>query len=150
MIGSSAALLAITRATAGEMIVLIGSVLILISAIGVIRFPDALTRMHALYKASTLGVSLALAGAALAMTRLDDVMSLAFAAALQAFTNPVAATLLTRATYYANEPAATRSKWLRRLRLAEDVEQTGDDEQQHHNGSDVRHDSGDPGDAPNG
>lgn len=145
------AIVATTRGTIGEVVILIGSVLILISAIGVIRFPDALTRMHALSKASTLGVSLALAGAALAMSRLDDVMSLTFAAGLQAFTNPVASTLLTRATYYANESAAlpTRTRWLRRLRFTEDVHHTSGHQQQHGDSSDVGDNRGDPGDPSN-
>jgi multicomponent Na+:H+ antiporter subunit G len=89
------------RHVIGEIALLIGSLLILVSAIGVLRFPDALTRMHALSKASTLGVSIALLGAAIARTSLNDITSLLFAAVLQAGTSPVAATLLMQATYYA-------------------------------------------------
>ena len=40
----------------GEAIALVGAVLILLGAIGVLRFPDVLSRMHALTKASTVGV----------------------------------------------------------------------------------------------
>jgi multicomponent Na+:H+ antiporter subunit G len=84
-----------------DVVVLAGALLILMSAIGVVRFSDVLARMHALSKASTLGVTIALLGAAVALPRLDDVMSLLLATALQTATNPVAATLLTQATYYA-------------------------------------------------
>jgi multicomponent Na+:H+ antiporter subunit G len=87
------------RTVVGEVALLAGSLLIVIAAIGVVRFPDPLTRIHALAKASTAGVSLALLGVALTMSRLNDVMSLLFATALQAVTNPVASTLLTRAIY---------------------------------------------------
>jgi multicomponent Na+:H+ antiporter subunit G len=91
----------ISRQIVGEVALLLGALLILVAAIGVVRFPDALTRMHALSKASTLGVSVALLGAALARSHIGDITSLLFATVLQAATNPVAATLLTQATYYA-------------------------------------------------
>ena len=90
-----------TRQLLGEIALLAGSLLILLAAIGVLRFPDALTRMHALSKASTLGVSIALLGAAVARTNINDVTSLLFATVLQAATNPVSSTLLMQATYYA-------------------------------------------------
>lgn len=90
-----------TRHLVGEIALLAGALLILLAAIGVLRFPDALTRMHALSKASTLGVSIALLGAAIARTDVNDVTSLIFATVLQAATNPVASTLLMQATYYA-------------------------------------------------
>jgi multicomponent Na+:H+ antiporter subunit G len=91
----------LTSDSFGHLALLAGSLLILLASIGVLRFPDALTRMHALSKASTLGVSVALLGVALTMSRLNDVMSLLFATAVQAATSPVASTLLTRAVYYA-------------------------------------------------
>jgi multicomponent Na+:H+ antiporter subunit G len=90
-----------TRHDLGEIALLVGALLILVAAIGVVRFPDALTRMHALSKASTLGVAVALPGAAVARTSINDITSLLFATVLQAATNPVASTLLMQATYYA-------------------------------------------------
>ena len=48
-----------------EVLVLFGAVLTLLSAAGVVRFGDVLARMHALTKASTLGVLLAVIGYAL-------------------------------------------------------------------------------------
>lgn len=91
----------LSRESVGQVALLAGSLLILLAGIGVMRFPDALTRMHALAKASTAGVALALLGASLTLSQLDEVMSLLFATALQAATNPVASTLLTQAAYYA-------------------------------------------------
>jgi len=91
----------LSREWVGQVALLAGSLLILLAGIGVMRFPDALTRMHALAKASTAGVALALLGASLTLSQLDEVMSLLFATALQAATNPVASTLLTQAAYYA-------------------------------------------------
>jgi multicomponent Na+:H+ antiporter subunit G len=91
----------VTRHLVGEIGLLAGSLLILFAAIGVVRFPDVLTRMHALAKASTSGAALALIGAAVAAATVNEVTSLLFATALQAATNPVASTLLTQAAYYA-------------------------------------------------
>jgi multicomponent Na+:H+ antiporter subunit G len=85
----------------GEAIVLIGAVLTLISAVGVVRFPDALSRMHALTKASTVGFVLIAVGACLNMTNANDITSVLLAAGLQLLTLPVAATLIARSTYWA-------------------------------------------------
>ena len=59
------------------------------------RFPDTLTRMHAVAKASTAGVALALVGTAIIASTANEVMSLLFATLLQTATNPVSSTLLT-------------------------------------------------------
>jgi multicomponent Na+:H+ antiporter subunit G len=84
-----------------EVLVLAGAVLTLLSAAGVLRFGDVLARMHALTKASTLGVLLAVIGAAIAFEHANDVTSVLLAGALQMLTSPVAANLLGRATYRA-------------------------------------------------
>ncbi len=56
----------------GEVLALLGAILVLLAAVGVVRFGDALARMHALAKASTLGVLLILAGAAVNLRDLND------------------------------------------------------------------------------
>ena len=63
----------------GELLALLGALLVLISAVGVVRFDDVLARLHALAKASTLGVLLILAGAAVNLRDLNDVTSVALA-----------------------------------------------------------------------
>jgi multicomponent Na+:H+ antiporter subunit G len=114
-----------TRQLIGEIALLAGALLILLAAVGVVRFPDALTRMHALSKASTLGVSIALIGAAVARTDINDITSLLFAMVLQAATNPVSSTLLMQATYYA-EGIANRVDTVDEL-----AEAVGADDSQH-------------------
>ena len=57
----------------GELLALLGAILVLISAIGVVRLPDVLARLHALSKASTVGVLLLFGGAA---ANLDDLNAL--------------------------------------------------------------------------
>ena len=84
-----------------QAMVLAGAVLILLAAIGVVRFDDVLTRMHALTKASTLGLLLVLIGAALYLRNPNDYTSLALAAGLQLLTSPVSAHLIGHAVYQA-------------------------------------------------
>ena len=81
---------------------LFGCVLVLLSAIGVLRFPDALARMHALTKASTLGVALVAIGSVFVLPTANDITSAIGAALLQLLTLPISASLLARATYHAH------------------------------------------------
>ena len=85
----------------GNSIILLGAVLTLLSAIGVVRFPDAMSRMHALTKASTVGFGLVAIGACLKLDNANDITSVLLAAGLQVLTLPVAATLIARSTYWA-------------------------------------------------
>jgi multicomponent Na+:H+ antiporter subunit G len=87
----------------GELLALAGSIFILLAAIGVVRFEDVLARMHALAKASTLGVLLMLAGAAIALPDLNDITSVVLAALCQLLTSPPASNMLSRATYLAEQ-----------------------------------------------
>ena len=85
----------------GEVVMLVGALLVLLAAIGAIRFDDVFARMHALAKASTLGVVLLLAGAAISLQHANDITSLVLAAVIQILASPPASNLLSRATYLA-------------------------------------------------
>lgn len=87
----------------GPAIALAGAVLTLLAAIGVVRFPDALARMHALTKASTLGLTLVAIGGAFVLPTANDVTSALLAAALYLITLPIAGSMMARATYLAEE-----------------------------------------------
>ena len=89
----------------GELLALIGAVLALLSAIGVVRFADVLARLHALAKASTLGILLLLAGAAINLRDLNDITSVALAAVLHLLASPPASNMLSRAAYQAESDA---------------------------------------------
>lgn len=84
-----------------EAVALLGCVLTLLSAMGVVRFSDVLERSHALTKASTLGVVFVLLGAALALDDPNDVTSLVLAGLLQIITMPVGSNLMNRSVYRA-------------------------------------------------
>jgi multicomponent Na+:H+ antiporter subunit G len=83
----------------GRTLVLVGSLLILLAAVGVVRFDDVYARLHALAKASTIGMLAVLAGAAVTLTHINDITSVVLAAVLQVVTSPVAANAVSTATY---------------------------------------------------
>jgi multicomponent Na+:H+ antiporter subunit G len=85
----------------GELLVLFGAVLVLLSAIGVVRFPDVLARLHALAKASTLGLLLLLFGAAVNLRNLNDITSVVLAGVLHLLASPPASNMISRAAYLA-------------------------------------------------
>lgn len=83
----------------GEILGLVGAALILVSAIGVVRFRDVLARLHALAKASTLGILLVLAGAAINLDDLNDITSVVLAGVLHLLASPPASNMVSRAAY---------------------------------------------------
>jgi multicomponent Na+:H+ antiporter subunit G len=85
----------------GELLALLGSVLVLLSALGVVRFGDPLARMHALAKGSTLGVLLILLGAATNLRDVNDITSVVLAGILHVITSPPASNMVSRAVYLA-------------------------------------------------
>jgi multicomponent Na+:H+ antiporter subunit G len=85
----------------GELLVLLGAVLVLLASLGVVRFRDPLARMHALAKGSTLGVLLIFAGAAVSLGNVNDVTSVVLAGILHVITSPPTSNMLSRAIYLA-------------------------------------------------
>ena len=85
----------------GEVLVLGGAAFVLLAAVGTLRFSDVFARMHALAKASTLGLLLVLLGAAVSLDHPNDITSLLLAAGLHLVTSPVGANMISRATYFA-------------------------------------------------
>ena len=70
-------------------LVLSGSLLALTAAIGVVRFPDALSRMHAATKPQVLGLLLVLIGAGIRLRGQADVGMLILAGLFTVITAPV-------------------------------------------------------------
>ena len=73
----------------------------LLSAIGVVRLADVLARLHALAKASTLGVLLILTGVAVNFRDLNDLTSVVLAGVLHLLASPPASNMVSRAAYLA-------------------------------------------------
>lgn len=74
-----------------------GSLLTLVTAIGVVRFPDLLARMHASTKPQTLGTALLMIGLALSLQSLQVAWKVALVILFQLITSPVSAHMLSRA-----------------------------------------------------
>lgn len=86
---------------AGSVLVGIGSALIAIAGLGILRLPDVYARMHAATKAASLGLASILAGTALQFPGLDVVVKLVLAIVFQFLTAPVASHMIGRAAYRA-------------------------------------------------
>ncbi len=82
---------------------LIGGFFALVAALGVFRFPDFFSRIHAATKASTFGVGFAGLAAALALGTFSAWMKAGAAIAFLFITLPVAAHLLGRSVKSAKE-----------------------------------------------
>src|SRR5262249_24630205 len=80
-------------------LVLAGSTLSLTAAIGVVRFPDTLTRMHAATKPQVLGLLLVLAGAAIRLRGNIDVGMIILTGLFTLITAPVVANRVGQLAY---------------------------------------------------
>lgn len=76
-----------------------GSLLTMIGGIGVVRFDDLMSRMHAAAKAPTLGLILVAVGAAIEIGTAAAIATLVLVVTLQLLTSPVATHMLGRASY---------------------------------------------------
>lgn len=91
-------------------LLLAGAAFVLVSAIGVIRFPDVYMRMHAATKAGTLGAGLVLGAAAIVFGDLGITVRSFVVFLFLLLTAPVAAHVLGRAAYYDGVPRWERTR----------------------------------------
>lgn len=80
-------------------LLILGSLLALVAAIGLQRFADVFARMHSATKPATLGLLLILTGVALVLPIAGAVVKLALVVLLQFTTAPVGAHLVGRAAF---------------------------------------------------
>lgn len=83
----------------GGACLLAGALLSLAAGIGVMRFPDVLSRMHAATKPQVLGVLLLITGLALRLRTGSDLGMIMLVAIFQLATAPVSAQMIGRAAY---------------------------------------------------
>lgn len=88
-------------------LLLSGVALTVLAGIGMLRFPDVLTRMHAQTKPAVLGLLLVLAGTAAATRHAGLVAMLLLVAAFQILTAPVGAHMIGRAAHRARHDDRT-------------------------------------------
>jgi multicomponent Na+:H+ antiporter subunit G len=82
-----------------QVLLAIGSALILLAGIGVLRFPGVLTRANAATKATGLGLAVVLAGAAIEIGTTRAYVTLGAAILVQFLTAPVSGHIIGRAAY---------------------------------------------------
>jgi multicomponent Na+:H+ antiporter subunit G len=78
---------------------LLGAFLCLTAGLGLLRFPDVLSRMHAGTKPQAVGVLLIMVGGAIRLTGSSVVWMLLLVAAFQLITAPVSAHMVSRIAY---------------------------------------------------
>lgn len=83
----------------GAIFLLLGAMLCFAAAVGLVRFPDVLTRMHAATKPQTLGLLFVIVGVALSLQSLKPLGMLVLVAILQLLTAPVSAHMVARTAY---------------------------------------------------
>jgi monovalent cation/proton antiporter MnhG/PhaG subunit len=81
-----------------------GVAFLLVAAVGVLRLPDAFTRMHAATKAGTLGAGLVVLGSALALQGAVTIATALATLFILLLTVPLASHLLGRAAYVSGAP----------------------------------------------
>ncbi len=108
-----------------SLLLLLGSFLCLMAALGIVRLPDALTRMHAATKAGTLGVGLLVVAEVVSYRDLGISLRAATIIFLLLLTTPVAAHLIGRASYLSGVQLSNRT-WIDELgESLEKTKQTG-------------------------
>ncbi len=78
-------------------LILLGSLLALVAAVGLFRLPEVFGRMHAATKPAVLGLLLLLGGVALELDEWSATARIVLAGGLQLFTAPVAMHVVGRA-----------------------------------------------------
>ena len=112
---------------------LAGAALCFTAGLGLVRFPDVLSRMHAGTKPQVLGVLLVMVGAAIRLDGWANAWMLLLVAAFQLLTAPVSAHLISRVAY--------RRRHVRRdLLLVDEFGGAGHEDRVHR--------GDEPGDAP--
>ena len=84
---------------AGAVVLAAGAFFCLAAAVGLVRFPDVMTRMHAATKPSVFGLILVLVGVTLSLRDWKAFTLLGLAVVLQILTAPVSGHLVSRTAY---------------------------------------------------
>lgn len=79
--------------------IVVGAIFTMIGGIGVVRFEDLMSRMHAAAKAPTLGLILVAIGGAIEIGTGAAIATLVLVVVLQLLTSPVGTHVLGRASY---------------------------------------------------
>jgi multicomponent Na+:H+ antiporter subunit G len=87
-----------------QLLVLAGAFFVFVAALGIVRFPDLYTRMHAAAKAASFGLGLIMAAAALAHGNTETTLKALLAIAFIFLTAPIASHFISRSAYHRRIP----------------------------------------------
>jgi multicomponent Na+:H+ antiporter subunit G len=87
----------------GALLLFAGALLSVVAAVGILRFPDLLTRMHSATKPQVLGLVLVALGLALVLRDTASSLVLVLVVLAQLVTAPVAGHMVGRASYRAGQ-----------------------------------------------
>ncbi len=85
--------------TLGDVLMIIGALFALLAAVGVHRFPDVYSRMHAAAKSPTLGLVLVCIGAALRLHSWLSSLTLILVVVFQLISSPVSTHAIARSVH---------------------------------------------------
>lgn len=88
----------------GGALLLVGLLLFVVAAIGMIRFPDAYTRLTAVTKSGTLGLCAVLLGVLVMEPSAANAVKLLLAILLQLLTTPIGGFALSRGSFRSGAP----------------------------------------------
>lgn len=103
--------LELVQAGLGYGLVVLGVGLVAVAALGLLRFPDAYSRLSAVTKAATLGLCLTLLGVLVLDPSWSNGVKVLLAVGLQFVTSPVGGFALGRAAYRSGSPLAPGSRY---------------------------------------
>lgn len=95
----------------GGALVTLGVLLILITAVGLLRMPDVYSRMHGAAKTTSLGLGTTLVGAGVLHGEVGVAAKLVLAVLFLLLTQPVAVHLMARAAHSAGVPLWEGTHW---------------------------------------
>ena len=107
-----------------SLLLLIGAFFMLVAALGVLRMPDLLIRLHASTKAGVLGTSLLVTSVALAYQETSVTVRCLAIVMFICVTAPVVAHVVGRAAYFASDIRLWESTTI--MEVPRDLEQTGE------------------------
>ncbi len=84
---------------AAAVLLVLGGILSLAAGVGLVRFPDALSRLHAATKPQVLGLVFVIVAIALASRNWSTILALAPVLLFQMLTAPISAHMVGRAAY---------------------------------------------------
>lgn len=97
-------MIATLQSVVGAVLLVVGVALFIVAAVGLLRLPDAFTRLTAVTKAGTLGLVFILFGVLVMEPTVANAIKLILAVVLQLITAPIGGVALSRGSFRSHAP----------------------------------------------